>query len=104
MTAPSDILAERFRTAITRGLPVTEPDGRRGMAHDNHQDFYRWERIVERIACETYGDHLSPDQLDEVDAIAAHLWDDGLRSAILAWAEGTGEEEHKRRVERRKSA
>lgn len=90
-TAPGrlapEILAERLRSAVTRGRRVMEPDGSLGMAHDNHRDFYRWERTVERIACETYGEHLRPSEVEEVDEIAARLWDQ-MGTEIVAWAGG----------------
>ena len=83
-TIPREILEERYRTAVTRTRRVTEPDGRIGIAYDNSRDFYRWERIVERIAGAMYGDHLTPDQLYEVDELAAGAWEN-LRDDLIAW-------------------
>lgn len=89
-TAPRvarEILDERWRSATTRPKVFQEPDGSRSTGLDNIEDWYRWERTVVDIATHLYGDGLDENQLENVEHIAATIWDETLRVRLLQWAE-----------------
>lgn len=90
-TAPRpqrEILDERWRSAVTKPKRYQEPDGSRSTGLDNCEDFYSWEETVAKIATRLKGDGLDAQELDQVESIAAFIWDDTLRSRLLEWAEG----------------
>ena len=81
-----EILDERWRAAVTQPQPMRDPDGSHSTNLDNSKDFYEWEEAVVMIATRLRGDHLHADEQEQVEHIAATLWDGALRSALLEWA------------------
>lgn len=63
------------------------PDDSRSTGLDNSEDYYRWEKAVVRIATRLKGDGLSEEELDQVEHMAAGLWEDALKARLVEWAE-----------------
>jgi hypothetical protein len=88
-TAPRvsrEVIEARWHAAVTEPKRTSEPDGRHSIMSDNSADYYRWEDAVAKIAMRLRGDHLMPEELEQVENIAAEIWDETLRAKLLDWA------------------
>lgn len=89
-TAPRvsrEIIEARWHAAVTRPRTDVMPDGSRATGLDNSKAFWEWDKAVVDIATRLQGNGLTEDALEEVEQIAASIWDDTLRTRLLEWAE-----------------